>query len=443
MTLTDKLKILDDKIKVNQAQYDLGREVAKISALSSKDLLEKYEYLTGEDLGHRPSVLEKTKFEYSPLGMSLSKSFKKDNVKNIANRESDFNYDSKHSFYRFYKEYNEFEEMSLDSKYNKMKKFINLTIFKNLKQKNPKTQLKKERIMKNVDELYEKYYNAYKNDYDNDDDLLKEGKKKKLDYKQFELFDKTEKKSKLDEEIKKCFKEIQNREKIVDKKKFGEYFSYKSTALVNNLLSRDTQGFKKSLNEIKQQKIKLNEDERNSGNNKFENDEDNNILSVINRIDQFFEYKFLSDEQPDESNIPKWVKVSKQRFDVIKKKVQNAKINNLQTRQKGSKVININESDKLLHEIENNQINNEEPLKRIENIRNDINKVISTQSINLNQVNVLNTFFMVNEIFTGESESVEVNKEDNLEVFKEKSDKEKQESDEQLDTRDMPELESE
>ena len=49
---------------------------------------------------------------------------------------------------------------------------------------------------------------------------------------------------------------------------------------------------------------------------------------------------------------------------------------------------------------------------------------------------------MVNEIFTGESESVEVNKEDNFEVFKEKSDKEKQESDEQLDTRDMPELES-
>ena len=83
----------------------MGREAAKISALSSKDLLEKYEYLTGEDLGHWPSVLEKTKFEYSPLAMSLSKSFKKDNVTNIANRESDFNYGSKHSFYRFYKDY--------------------------------------------------------------------------------------------------------------------------------------------------------------------------------------------------------------------------------------------------------------------------------------------------------------------------------------------------
>ena len=43
MTLTDELKILDDKYKANQAQYNLGREAAKISALYSKDLLEKYE----------------------------------------------------------------------------------------------------------------------------------------------------------------------------------------------------------------------------------------------------------------------------------------------------------------------------------------------------------------------------------------------------------------
>ena len=145
MTLTDELKILDDKIKKNQAQYDLGRETAKISALSSKDLLEKYEYLTGEDLGHRPSVLEKTKFEYSPLGMSLSKSFKKDNVKNIAKSQSNFNYDSNYKIYRFYKVYDEFQEMSLDSKYNRIKEFNKLLIkFKAFKPKNPKTQLKKE-----------------------------------------------------------------------------------------------------------------------------------------------------------------------------------------------------------------------------------------------------------------------------------------------------------
>ena len=75
MALTDDLKILYDTIKANQAQRDLGREALKISALSSKDILEKHKYLTGEDLGHRPSVLEKIKFEYFPLGMSLSKSF--------------------------------------------------------------------------------------------------------------------------------------------------------------------------------------------------------------------------------------------------------------------------------------------------------------------------------------------------------------------------------
>ena len=42
MTLSDEIKILDSKIKANQAQYDLSREAAKISALFSKNLLEKY-----------------------------------------------------------------------------------------------------------------------------------------------------------------------------------------------------------------------------------------------------------------------------------------------------------------------------------------------------------------------------------------------------------------
>ena len=85
MTLIDELKILDDKIKANQAQYDLGRETAKISALSSKDLLEKHEYLTGEYLRHRPSVLEKTKTEYSPLGAVLVDNAKKKTNTNKVN----------------------------------------------------------------------------------------------------------------------------------------------------------------------------------------------------------------------------------------------------------------------------------------------------------------------------------------------------------------------
>ena len=65
------------------------------------------------------------------------------------------------------------------------------------------------------------------------------------------------------------------------------------------------------------------------------------------------------------------------------------------------------------------------------------------QSLNLNQINMLNILCMINGIFTGEIESVELNKEGNFEDFKEKLYKVKQVFDEQLDTRDMPELESE
>ena len=50
------------------------------------------------------------------------------------------------------------------------------------------------------------------------------------------------------------------------------------------------------------------------------------------------------------------------------------------------------------------------------------------QSLNLNQINVLIILFMVNQIFTGESESVEVNKVGNFEVLKEKLYKRKQKS---------------
>ena len=77
MTINEQIKILDDKIRSNQAQYDLGRQNAKISALSSGQL-DKYEYLTGEDLGYKPDVVQKTKFEYSLLGQVFNKGLEKD-----------------------------------------------------------------------------------------------------------------------------------------------------------------------------------------------------------------------------------------------------------------------------------------------------------------------------------------------------------------------------
>ena len=59
--------ILNDKIEANNAQYNLDRMNAEISAYSSGDL-PKYEYLTKKDFGYKPDAVEKVKFEYSPIG---------------------------------------------------------------------------------------------------------------------------------------------------------------------------------------------------------------------------------------------------------------------------------------------------------------------------------------------------------------------------------------
>ena len=66
MTITDQIIILDIKIMQNETQYDLDIKAAKIYALSSNNL-DKYEYLSGEDLDLKPSTIEQAKFECSPL----------------------------------------------------------------------------------------------------------------------------------------------------------------------------------------------------------------------------------------------------------------------------------------------------------------------------------------------------------------------------------------
>ena len=53
MAVTDQIKIINRKIKKNESQYDLDRKAA---ALSSNNL-DRYEYLTGEDLGIKTSTI--------------------------------------------------------------------------------------------------------------------------------------------------------------------------------------------------------------------------------------------------------------------------------------------------------------------------------------------------------------------------------------------------
>ena len=64
----------------NEAQYDLDRKAAKISTLSFNNM-DKYEYLTGEDLDLKPSTVEQVRFEYSPFGKIFNKGLKEDDKK--------------------------------------------------------------------------------------------------------------------------------------------------------------------------------------------------------------------------------------------------------------------------------------------------------------------------------------------------------------------------
>ena len=68
---------IDDQIKDEKLQYDINREAAKISALSSGKI-DKYEYLTGEEIlpSNQRQIIEQAKFTYSPLGKAFEKQTK-------------------------------------------------------------------------------------------------------------------------------------------------------------------------------------------------------------------------------------------------------------------------------------------------------------------------------------------------------------------------------
>ena len=68
---------IEDQIKDEKLQYGINREAAKISALSSGKL-DKYEYLTGEEIlpSNQQQIIQQAKFNYSPLGKAFEKQIK-------------------------------------------------------------------------------------------------------------------------------------------------------------------------------------------------------------------------------------------------------------------------------------------------------------------------------------------------------------------------------
>ena len=191
MTVTDQIKILNRKIKQNKSQCDLDREAAKTSALSSNNL-DKYELLTGEDLGLKPSTIEQTKFEYSTLGKifnkGLSEEDKKEEIlkglKNIkdkneelinifsatnkASRNGKFTksniltYNTKYSFSKL-RNIDNIKKLPLEPMFNLMKEYYKkLSGFINLKPRSNENKNKRLEVMIHATNIYNKLYNIYR-----------------------------------------------------------------------------------------------------------------------------------------------------------------------------------------------------------------------------------------------------------------------------------------
>ena len=159
---------------------------------------------------YQPSVFEQAKFDYALLGNIFKKGLDKDdqkeelykrleNVKDkneellqafsaankvikAAKKKSDFNYHPRYAFYNFYRVFERFKRMSLGSKYDEINNFyMILNAFINThKATTTKTKNRKNKILNNVNQLYNDYFDVYKENYysenlnERDEKILKE-----------------------------------------------------------------------------------------------------------------------------------------------------------------------------------------------------------------------------------------------------------------------------
>ena len=186
MTRKEQVKILDDKIEANNAQYNLDRMNAEISAYSSGDL-PKYEYLTKKELNYKPNAFEQAKFEYSPLGKvlidGLDKSDRKEGLlkklKNIEDKSNnqllalrDINRPAIR--YRNRDDDDDNDDDDDDDEYKRIQNFKKELIDKNI-------------LHKNGSKKFDNITNKWKETKDNN--IVYINTKNKLDAKKFDIYD--------------------------------------------------------------------------------------------------------------------------------------------------------------------------------------------------------------------------------------------------------------
>ena len=187
MSINGKIKTIDNKVEQNKAQYNLDRQTAKISALSSGNV-SKYEFLTGKDVLPEKDLLEKAvtmkRFEYSPFSKELKAQadtakkhyqklddtyefdeiskeekleYKKYNSKNLV-------YNSKHSFCGYCNN-KKFNSLPIKLKYLILLSFfVDLNKLSNIIPQKESRKEKQETVYNNAAELYNVYLKIYFNE---------------------------------------------------------------------------------------------------------------------------------------------------------------------------------------------------------------------------------------------------------------------------------------
>ena len=148
MSISDKIKTIDNKIEQNKVHFNLDQQTAKISALSSGNI-SKYGFLVSKDVLSEKDLLEKTaelkRFEYSLLGKQLkaqTETLSKKNYHRLANIDefdktikkekptlkkynmSCLIYITNNSFYKYYCNRKNVYNLSFESRYSCLVKFF-------------------------------------------------------------------------------------------------------------------------------------------------------------------------------------------------------------------------------------------------------------------------------------------------------------------------------
>ena len=198
MSISEKVKTINNKIEQNKAQYNLDRKTAKISALSSGNV-SKYEFLTGKYVLPEKDLLERAaelkRYEYSLLGKELKKQtsvaekqyqnfdkvFKPDEIeqpitikkeqpvtiKKEITDESSLVYDSKYCFSE-YRNVAKYYNLSFTIKHDTLLPFYHrLNEFRNVAPQTEKAKIKKNIVYNNAVSLYNTLLTIYFNQYNN------------------------------------------------------------------------------------------------------------------------------------------------------------------------------------------------------------------------------------------------------------------------------------